>query len=98
MNQLSKTCAAEHPVALSREVLLSQSGYLRLSAVLKLYPISKSSWWQGVREGRLPSGIKLGPRTTAWRVEDIRSLLGSISAGVQPNFSSNGDVQSGALK
>lgn len=98
MNQLSATYVDEHPVPLAHEVSLSQSGYIRLPAVLKLYPISKSSWWQGVREGRLPSGIKLGPRTTAWRVEDIRALLASISAGVQPNFSSNGDAKLGALK
>lgn len=38
-------------------------------------PISRSSWWAGVRSGRFPQPIRLGPRTTAWRVGDIRHLL-----------------------
>jgi len=37
-------------------------------------PVSKSSWWQGVKEGRFPKPIKLGPRTTVWNEEDIDKL------------------------
>ena len=37
-------------------------------------PVSKSTWWAGVKEGRFPQPLKLGPRTTVWRAEDIRSL------------------------
>ena len=37
--------------------------------------ISKSSFWTGVREGRFPKPISLGPRTTVWRVQDIRALI-----------------------
>lgn len=54
---------------------ISETGFLRLSGVLKLIPISKSSWWEGVRTGRYPKSVKLGPHTTAWRVEDIRRLI-----------------------
>jgi hypothetical protein len=38
-------------------------------------PVGKTSWWAGVKAGRYPRPYKLGPRTTAWRVEDIRRLL-----------------------
>jgi len=38
-------------------------------------PISRSAWWKGVAEGRYPQPVKLGPRTTAWRVADIRALI-----------------------
>jgi Bifunctional DNA primase/polymerase, N-terminal/Prophage CP4-57 regulatory protein (AlpA) len=38
-------------------------------------PVSKSTWWAGVKSRRFPEPVKLGPRTTAWRVEDIRSLI-----------------------
>lgn len=65
---------------------LPETGYLRLSQILgkpsgsppiaPLIPISKSTWWDGVRSGRFPKPIKLGPRITAWRVEDIRALIG----------------------
>ena len=55
--------------------LLPNVGFVRLHQVLSVYPICKSSWWNGVRDGRFPAPVKLGPRTTAWRVEDIRELI-----------------------
>ena len=50
-------------------------GFLRLPQVLQLVPISKSAWWEGCKTGRFPKPIKLGPRTTAWRTEDIAALV-----------------------
>ena len=31
-----------------------------------IIPISKSSWWEGVKTGRYPEAIKLGANTTVW--------------------------------
>ena len=59
---------------------LPETGFVRLPAVLAVYPVSKTTWWQGVRAGRYPAGVKLSEKTTAWRAEDIRSLI--QSAGV----------------
>lgn len=56
---------------------LPATGFVRLPTILAVYPIGRSSWWKGVREGRFPRGVKLGPRTTAWRVEDVRRLIES---------------------
>jgi predicted DNA-binding transcriptional regulator AlpA len=50
-------------------------GFLRLPAVLSLIPVSKSTWWAGIQANRFPRPIKLGPRTTAWRAEDIAALI-----------------------
>lgn len=50
-------------------------GFLRLPQILTLVPISKSSWWAGCQTGRFPKPIKLGPRTTVWRAEDIAGLV-----------------------
>jgi predicted DNA-binding transcriptional regulator AlpA len=57
---------------------LPQTGFLRLPQVLRLIPVGKSTWWNGVKTGRYPKPIKLGPRTTAWRAEDIQSLIHEI--------------------
>jgi len=60
-----------------------QTGLVRLSQILAPYgpiPVSKSTWWAGVKEGRFPQPQKLGPRTTVWRVEDIRSLYETSEA------------------
>ena len=53
-------------------------GFLRLPQVLAIVPISKSAWWEGCRTGRYPKPVKLGLRTTAWRVEDIAELVRSL--------------------
>ena len=58
---------------------LPEVGYLRLSQILNIIPISKSAWWEGCRSGLYPNPVKLGPRTTAWRVEDIRDLMERIN-------------------
>ena len=54
---------------------LPSDGYVRLPQVLAVFPVSKSSWWAGCKSGRYPIPVKLGPRTTAWRVSDIRALI-----------------------
>lgn len=58
---------------------LPDTGFLRLSAVLKFIPIGKSSWWEGVKSGKYPQPVKLGAKITAWRAEDIRALIEQLS-------------------
>jgi len=58
---------------------LPAAGFVRLPAILAPkgpIPVSKSTWWAGVKDGRFPKPVKLrGFRITAWRVEDIRALI-----------------------
>ena len=60
---------------------IPSTGFLRLPQVLELFPISKSAWWKGCATGRYPKPVKLGPRTTDLRVEDIRELIERLSSG-----------------
>lgn len=48
---------------------------LRLPEVLELIPVGRSTWWLGVKKGRFPQPVKLGPRTTAWRESEILPLM-----------------------
>lgn len=69
---------------------LPEAGFLRLNQIIgkpatpncpaipALIPVSKSTWWDGVRSGRYPKPVKLGKRITAWRVEDIRTLIEEV--------------------
>ncbi|MHB8427072.1 MAG: helix-turn-helix transcriptional regulator [Acidiferrobacterales bacterium] len=59
---------------------LPETGFLRLPQVPEIFPVSRSAWWLGVRQGRYPQAVKLGTRTTAWRVEDIRRLCESTAS------------------
>lgn len=64
---------------------LPATGFLRLRQILgdpkatppipPLIPVSKSTWWAGVKSGRYPKPIKLGKRITAWKVEHILGLI-----------------------
>lgn len=69
-------------------VRLPETGYMRLAqivgrpargsrpAIPAIIPVSRSTWWAGVKSGRYPQPVRtLGLRITAWRVEDIRGLL-----------------------
>ena len=68
---------------------LPETGFLRLPQIIgnakavppipPLIPVSKSTWWQGVKEGRYPQPVRtLGARITVWRVEDIRKLIAKV--------------------
>lgn len=64
---------------------LPETGFVRLPQIIgnpeaeppipAIIPVKKSCWWAGVKSGRFPKAVKLGPRVTAWRVEDIRRLI-----------------------
>lgn len=55
--------------------LLAGDGLLRLPEVLAVFPVSPSTWWQGVRDGRFPASVKVGARCTCWRAADVRALI-----------------------
>ena len=57
---------------------LPETGFIRLKNIIAPYgpiPVSKSTWWAGVKSKRFPQPVKLGHKITAWRVEDIRALI-----------------------
>jgi predicted DNA-binding transcriptional regulator AlpA len=56
--------------------VLPETGFLRLPQVLQFIPVSKSTWFSGVKSGRFPAAVKLGG-ITVWRVEDIRKFIDS---------------------
>lgn len=58
---------------------LTPDRFLRLPEVLKLFPVSKSTWWAGIKEGKYPKGTKIAPRVTAWRESEILSLISRLS-------------------
>jgi predicted DNA-binding transcriptional regulator AlpA len=60
---------------------LPETGFLRLPQVLALIPVSRSSWWAGIKTGRFPAPVKLSPRCTAWSVADIRAWIDAHAGG-----------------
>jgi prophage regulatory protein len=64
---------------------IPETGFVRLPQVLSVIPLGKTSWWEGVKEGRFPKPVKLSPRCTAWKAEDIRELIKTLSDKQQEN-------------
>ena len=68
---------------------LPEYGYVRLRQILgdpkadppcpAIIPVSRTTWYQGIKDGRYPRPVKLSARIAAWRVEDIRALVESGS-------------------
>ena len=66
---------------LNNKILIT--GFMRLPQIIgdrksnipPIIPVSRSSWWAGVKSGKYPKPVKLGVRTTAWRVQDIHNLI-----------------------
>jgi len=65
----------DRPLRSTSNPMLPNVGFVRLSTVLAVYPVGRSTWWAGVRSGRFHPPVKLGPRVTAWSVEAIRELI-----------------------
>ena len=74
---------------------IPETGFLRLAQIignpkadppiLGVIPVGKTSWWEGVKSGRFPKPVKLSPRCTAWKAEDIRDLIKQLSEQVPRN-------------
>ena len=72
-------------------VQLPETGFLRLWQIIgdpkanppipPLIPVSRSTWLAGVKSGRFPKSVRLGPRTVAWPVEEIRALMQCLAGG-----------------
>jgi predicted DNA-binding transcriptional regulator AlpA len=60
-------------------------GFVRLQQIIgdpkadpplpPVIPVSRATWWAGVKSGRFPKSVKLGPRTTVWRASDILAFI-----------------------
>lgn len=57
---------------------LPETGYVRLKEVLHFIPISKSKLYADIKAGCFPKPKKLGPRVSAWHVNDIRDHINSF--------------------
>ena len=76
----------------------SLAGYLRLPAVLKLIPVSRSTWYAGIKAGRYPSPTKLGLRVSAYRWTEIRQLLDVLESKRPKSLDAMYDGNDGGAK
>ena len=73
-NQLTKDQVLQSEVSESDSAILWP-----LTQVLKQFPVSRSLWLAGVRDGKYPQPIRLSKRRVAWRPEDIHDLVTNLA-------------------
>jgi len=96
---------AENMGIITPKPTLPETGFVRLSNIIgdakadppipAIIPVSRSTWLEGVKNGRYPRPVKLGPRIAAWRVSDIRDL---ISHGINGRNGSDAEEQKANVK
>jgi hypothetical protein len=67
-------------------------GYSRLSTVIGdkkanppipgLFPMSKPSWYRGIKAGRYPKPVKIGPNMSAYANSKLNELMENIDQEV----------------
>jgi predicted DNA-binding transcriptional regulator AlpA len=53
--------------------------FLRINQVLELVPVSRSSLYDMVRDGRFPKQVKLSANVSVWRRADVDAYIKSVS-------------------
>jgi len=60
--------------------MVELSGFVRAKDAAKALGIAVSTWWLRVQQGEYPSGIKLGHRTTVWKIATVQELIDRLAA------------------
>lgn len=55
---------------------MPQAGYIRQALLIPyIIPISPATLWRWIKTQQFPQAVRLSPRVTAWRVDDIIKWL-----------------------
>lgn len=60
---------------INERVVMPEEGFVRLPVVLNVLGISRTAFYDGIARGDYPRPVRLGPRVSVWRVEEIRTLI-----------------------
>ena len=69
----------------SKKDFMNNDSFLRLPNIIgnkkarppipALIPVSKTTWWAGIKSGIYPPAIKLSPRVCVWKASEIQALI-----------------------
>jgi len=70
----------EYKTQIPSTLKLPETGFLRIKQVLQLIPVGRTTWLNGVKEGKYPAKYQISDNTVGWRVEDIKAEIDKIIA------------------
>lgn len=62
---------------------IPEIGFLRLSQVLALIPVGRSTWWAWCATGKAPAPLKLSPKVTVWHCSAVRAFIENLGRSEQ---------------
>ncbi|MBC7980300.1 MAG: AlpA family phage regulatory protein [Armatimonadetes bacterium] len=54
--------------------------YLRLHQILAAIPVSRSTWYRGIRSGRYPMQVRISANIVGWKQSEIARLVESFDS------------------
>ena len=48
---------------------------VRMSRLVEMIDLSRSTVWKLLSEGKFPNPIRLGPRSIGWRIKDVEDWI-----------------------
>lgn len=48
---------------------------MNIHQVLAAIPVSRSTWYNGIKKGKFPPPVKVSNRMNLWKAEDIQGLI-----------------------
>ncbi len=82
---LGLSCLNFRQVPNQKGLCMNHDSFLRLPNIIgnkkanppipALIPVSKTTWWTGIKSGIYPPPIKLSPRVCVWRASEIQALI-----------------------
>lgn len=64
-----------------KHLLAPDERFVKAPEFYKRLGVSKSKFYQSVREGKLPQPIKISPRNAVWKSSVVNEVLGSVANG-----------------
>lgn len=68
---------------MANHVPQTQESFVRLAQIIgdpkrnipAIIPISRGSWYRGIKAGKFPKPVRLGEMTAVWLMSDIQKLI-----------------------
>ncbi|HEX7689706.1 MAG TPA: AlpA family phage regulatory protein [Burkholderiaceae bacterium] len=61
------------------EVYLPSEGFIDEEVFCALLTVKRSTFWQGIKDGRYPKPVKVSARKNGWPVAKVRALFASLA-------------------
>ncbi len=65
---------------MTEKFILPEEGYIRISDVIKVIPLGKSTIYAKIAKGEFPPPIKISSRVSAWPVDVIRQVIADFNS------------------